>query len=246
MTGSTVLDPHRSPDCRVCVRAQYMGMALNFVKSDGEHEWAAGILVEPAPGGGACIVASDGTTLVAWHDAVGIATKATWIRVPTAVGRAFSMPAKERQANLGRWFMVNPTHDKHWLASVRKGPLFKTGTPPNASRSYGRVSADEIHVSEIIERVDTAYPSWRNAFPTVFSREDSLAVPSLLLEKFGQVRPDGVDNPGITFSGIGPKQVLVTVSEFDEFVGLAFRRPTNSHIPDWIRPLRTISGGGPT
>jgi hypothetical protein len=241
MSIGAVMDSRVLLDTRVIVRAQYLDMAQLFTKRSDDHEWSAGISIEPHHGGGATIVASDGSTIAAWHDAVGHCTQATWIKLPRTVSKALTIPATDRKANVGRWFFISATSDNHWLASVRKGPLFKTGVRPVPSRSYSRLSWDEVYASELVDRVDVVFPPWRSLFPTEFINTESVALPAALLERFAHVRPDDIDNPSVTFSGVGPKQVLVSVAGFEEFIGLAVRRSATTTVPAWLRQPPSLS-----
>lgn len=188
-----------------------------FVSSEEVRYYLNGVCIEPAHGGGAVCVATDGHRLGARFDREGFCEKQTIVRMAPELKLLKGMLRSP-------WLVgVETSPGKGFVAVVDAAPKPDDDTAANAIE---RVEDCSIRIGRAF--VDGTFPDWRRVIPQPSEKDTVRAFNGDYIKAFGK---------GITMRGADETAPhLVQMHDDPLFVGvlMPMRNDVKSGLPDWV------------
>jgi hypothetical protein len=162
-----------APRSRLLIRAGYVGCIMHFVADEETRYYLQGFHAEPAPGGGALLVATDGHRMAIYHDAHGQVSgpPQIWLFEDDVLKmikqRVRDAERQNRDSHV--WIEVAANDDRNVVFDVE---IFLANTENPADR-HDVLMPPLTFQTKVI---DGTFPFWRRVFPFTDSQGQPIAL----------------------------------------------------------------------
>ena len=141
----------------IVVKADLFRLAHTAASTELTRYYINGVYIEPAPTGGALLVATNGHRMIVIHDPEGLCTKSAIVKLPRF---ALAQCKTPKMFTTKRRLVINLEQDSATVEEV---------TPPNA--------LDVIQALLTAHKViiDGTFPDWRRVVPQERAQNDGIA-----------------------------------------------------------------------